>query len=177
MAGAGEVAASARASAAALEKRCKELEEEVATKGKQLKKLFIKFQDLKKQQGPFQGGGTNAFGGVSLWKYSDNGRKEYEIMLRAVVADGLVHPLERSLMASMAEKHRIKPDEHARCDALPHERRAAVVHGREGNGAVIPTSSAPPDSSPRVCLCLNKQQLSKTFSILSSLNHQFFCKK
>ena len=35
-------------------------------------------------------------------------------LLRAVVADGVVHPLEKSLMTSIAEKHGISDEEHAR---------------------------------------------------------------
>lgn len=41
------------------------------------------------------------------------GRDEYELMLRAVVADEMVHPLEKSLMAQISEKHAISAEEHA----------------------------------------------------------------
>jgi len=63
----------------------------------------------ERRRGSAEGGGFN--GGVGVGE--DQGRKDYEVMLRAVVADGVVHPLERSLMTQVAEKHSITAAEHS----------------------------------------------------------------
>ena len=38
--------------------------------------------------------------------------REYGTMLRAVLADGLVHPLEKAMLADYASKHAVSKDEH-----------------------------------------------------------------
>lgn len=57
------------------------------------------------------------------------GRKEYELMLRAVVADGLVHPLERTLMAQISDKHGILAREH---EAMLHDLGWTVAEWEQG---------------------------------------------
>ena len=39
--------------------------------------------------------------------------KEYEVMTRAVLSDGLVHPLERDMLNDFAQKHGLSEGEHA----------------------------------------------------------------
>ena len=39
-------------------------------------------------------------------------RREYALMLRAVLADGLVHPLEKAMLRDYANKHAVEHEEH-----------------------------------------------------------------
>jgi len=41
-------------------------------------------------------------------------RKQYEVMMRAVLADGLVHPLEKAMLSDFASKHQVAHAEHVR---------------------------------------------------------------
>ncbi|KAL1502938.1 hypothetical protein AB1Y20_011009 [Prymnesium parvum] len=64
----------------------------------------------QKRRASLAGGGAEQREGAG----HDEGRKSYQTMLQAVVADGVVHPLERQLLGQVAEKHSIRPEEHER---------------------------------------------------------------
>ena len=54
----------------------------------------------------------SADGGASNEAQRRETRKEYEVMMRAVLADDLVHPLEKSLLTEFAAKRCLSVADH-----------------------------------------------------------------
>ena len=59
--------------------------------------------------------------------------REYEVMLHAVLADGLLHPSERDLLSDFAAKHGITDAEHGRCLAAYGWSESEFEHGVKTN--------------------------------------------